>query len=655
MRFKDFLILGLWWGVVAGFLEIAKCKFSGVRQLRPMVSVDEHLWWLAPLGNAVVFMAIGCLLYLARILFPRLLTLRRSIAVFFFLACLNVLLMADRLAAIAVVILSMGLAKVATDIIFCSADGRFAAIGRLCRRIIGVREVTPLASQTTGSHTATDHSPATADSPGEVVDQAEAVDANTTPDYEVDRRTALVTAAAALGAPLIGVNVWNRLGQGEQAAAASAANGEAPKSKQPNVLLVVLDTVRARNLSLYGYERETTPHLERFAKRGICYDWAIAEAPWTLPSHASMFSGQHAHDLSCGYKEPFDSAHATLAEELARQGYATSGFVANLAYCAKGWGLERGFEHYDDLYLNFDRVLQSSNLVREVTGNELFRQLSGMTDYRARPKAPHITDRFLQWHDKHQDQPYFAFLNYFDAHGPYLPPEPFASKFGATRPPFSVPVDLRRKLANKEPGWLSREEIDLERNAYDGCLAYLDQDLGRLFDQLAERGTLDDTLVIVVGDHGEEFSEHGCMWHGASLYLSSLHVPLIMSLPGRLPENQRTKTPVSLRDLPSTVMSVLGLQSESPFPGTSFEQPVSGAPQFSSTRQVIRQAPWWPSSQGDMRSVCHSEYHYIQNGDGREELYHYVDDPLETKNLIAAVEGRSIAADCRRLLEESSS
>src|SRR5262249_1413595 len=122
----------------------------------------------------------------------------------------------------------------------------------------------------------------------------------------------------------------------------------APPRGAKNVLLIVLDTVRAQSLSLYGYSRDTTPNLRRIAARGVRFDQALSTAPWTAPSHASMFTGRWPHELSIGWSRPLDATHPTLAEFLSARGYKTAGFVANTTYCSYETGLDRGFARYDD-------------------------------------------------------------------------------------------------------------------------------------------------------------------------------------------------------------------------------------------------------------------------------------------------------------------
>ncbi len=186
-----------------------------------------------------------------------------------------------------------------------------------------------------------------------------------------------------------------------------------------------------------------------------------------------------------------------------------------------------------------------------------------------------------------------------------------------------------------------QEEID----AYDGSLAYLDHFLGELFEALTRLGILNDTLVVVTADHGEEFAEHGVYEHGYSLYRPGVHVPFIVVSPGRAPSGRRLSIPVSLRDLAATIVDVAGLDSGAPFPGRSLaslwredaalSKPDTGAssPLFQTLSRWDGHPDWFPSSKGDMRAIVYQGMRYIRNGDGSEELYDFERDPWEKTNL----------------------
>ncbi len=205
-----------------------------------------------------------------------------------------------------------------------------------------------------------------------------------------------------------------------------------------NVIWIVLDTVRAGSLGLYGSDRGTSPRLDQLAGRGVRFERAYATAPWTAPSHASMFTGRPASDLSIGWDRPLDNTHATIAEYLASRGYDTAGFVANTTYCSYETGLDRGFAHYEDYDVSLHQLLLCSSIVQRVLDfNARHPTLDRWTGLsRAfgsdRKSADRINHDFLDWLDRgrvrgraigNENRPFFAFLNYFDAHHPYLTPE----------------------------------------------------------------------------------------------------------------------------------------------------------------------------------------------------------------------------------------
>jgi arylsulfatase A-like enzyme len=399
----------------------------------------------------------------------------------------------------------------------------------------------------------------------------------------------------------------------------------------PNVLLIVLDCVRADHLGAYGYHRPTTPNIDRLTSRGVLFENAIATAPWTLPSHASMFTGKLPQELGTNWLAPLEDRHLTLAEHVGRHGYANAGFVANVLYGTRQTGLAQGFHHYEDYPLNLRRFGQASWLGRTFDRSHNVRRAVGYPEMLNRKPAASVTSACLAWLDANKGKPFFAFLNYFDAHVPYLPPPPFDAKFG--------PPSRRAYPWLLDP--LSQEQRQAEIDAYDGAIAYVDQQVGRLLDELSARGILDDTLVIITSDHGEQLGEHGLWEHGNSLYRQLLHVPLILHFGQRLPAGTRVKATVSLRDIPATVADLL--QTPPDFPGQSLLRYVSTVqgrepaevPAYSEVRKGIRQPAYMPISRGDMRSLVADGMHYIRNGDGIEELYDFRSDRAELANLAA--------------------
>jgi arylsulfatase A-like enzyme len=409
----------------------------------------------------------------------------------------------------------------------------------------------------------------------------------------------------------------------------------------PNILFIVLDTVRAESLSLYGYGRETSPHLTSLAQRGVRFDHARTAAAWTLPSHASMFTGRWPYELLCSPKRPLDATYPTLAQFLRDRGYATAGFVGNTYFCSTWYGLGRGFVHYEAVAVTLLEILRSSEL-----GRILVNKVDPSTCNRDRPRAysnrkdaATINADFSAWlSSRPEGRPFFAFLNYFDAHDPYLTPERARKHFGS-EPVTPSDFETLRDWFRVDKAKLSTQTIALARDCYDDCIGYLDDQLGRLFDGLDSKGLLENTLVIVTADHGELFGEHGAFSHGQELYQQVVRVPLVIVAPGRVPSGRTITRPVSLRNLPATVVDLLGLAQESPFPGHSLAQhwttksTQADEPEdllLTETADEVGKVPAGPKS---VRALLDHGKLYIRNKDGREELYDIDTDPAEAHDL----------------------
>jgi arylsulfatase A-like enzyme len=433
-----------------------------------------------------------------------------------------------------------------------------------------------------------------------------------------------------------------------------------PPTGSPNVLFIVLDTVRSDRLSLYGYRRPTTPNLERLAENGIRFDRARAAAPWTLPSHASFFTGRWPHELDVHWLTPLRTGPPLLAEYMGSSGYATAGFVANTGYCSYDTGLDRGFTYYEDYSLKKLAFLQTAVFVKGILKRifELgYADESGLLDpvpeflthwfyADTRKDASMINRAFLDWLARRPDKtrPFFVFLNYMDAHAPYKLPDGAQHRFGhEPRSRYEIRVfhegwDLIDKLT------LPKHYLTIARDAYDDCVAYLDEQLGVLFDELHHRALLDDTLVVIASDHGEGLGEHGLFDHGESLYGTELDVPLLICLPLESRTARVVRQVVSLRDLPATIVDLVGQGAGSPFPGYSManlwrssgQAPTTASTAFS---ELLVPNPRnsnkgrSPAYRGPLISVADGDFVYIRNlGNGAEELFNRRDDPREVSN-----------------------
>jgi arylsulfatase A-like enzyme len=450
-------------------------------------------------------------------------------------------------------------------------------------------------------------------------------------------------AASVLALALAGGTLMTGLETVREQRALPAA-GVATSGAGYNVLFLILDTVRAKSLSLYGYERDTTPELSRWLADGVAFDRAIAPTPWTLPSHASMFTGVEPDQLSTDFDRALDDEYPTLAEHLRDSGYATAAFVANLIFASRLSGLDRGFARYSDHPVDLAALMTSSRWTRRPLAR--IRTLLGQHEGLVRKSAEDVNAEFLDWLDGRPDRPFFAFVNYFDAHTPYETHEPFDTLFSDRSPRYWLMRAWQRTTQTPEE---EQEYLD----AYESAIAYLDHHVGLLLQELDQRGILDNTLLVVVSDHGESLGEHGILVHANSLYMPQLHVPLGIRLPGHVPAGLRIAEPVSLADLPVTVLDITGLDAA--MPGRSlarfWDSPMRRDTERPRAPGVFSELTYNrfahssdPIQKGLMRSIVLGDWHYILNGDGSEELYDLSVDPGELTDRAQDADSAALSA-----------
>lgn len=431
----------------------------------------------------------------------------------------------------------------------------------------------------------------------------------------------------------------------------------------PNVLLLVLDTVRAKSLSIYGYEKETTPNLAKLARRGVVFDHAVAPAPWTLPSHASMLTGLPPHEHGADWCSPLPTEHRTVAQAFAASGYRTSAVTGNLYYCGSHTGLHRGFEFFSDASVLSADVFRNCALTNKLSRSANFQKLTGFYDWPGRRYAPEIHSTWLEWLDaQHEGDRFFAMLNYFDVHAPYLPPDDIAAEY--------APRNASEKLLMAQwNGCTSQCEkpdatsLKIGQTAYDGCLAALDREIGWLLDELESRGRLQNTVLIITADHGEQFGDHGIVNHGRSLYRSVVQVPLIIVGGANTPAGIRVTESVSLCDLPATMLDFADRHSTThAFPGKPLTRYWDGEsdqdwrkspPVVTEVSKGLLVPEWLPNAHDSVRSIWHNGYQYIRRSDnGDEELYDLLNDPDELTNLVTKPQGAGPLVECRKAFEE---
>jgi len=421
------------------------------------------------------------------------------------------------------------------------------------------------------------------------------------------------------------------------------------EAERPNVLLLVLDTVRGMSLNLYGYPRPTTPELKKLAEQGARFDYAVAPAPWTLPSHGSIFSGRLPREFSTTFRTPFDDKYPVLAEALAGHGYVTGGFVANIWYCAAGHGLERGFLQYRDYPRTVWRVVDASALGRWLFDQTTVRKFVGWYEMLWRKNAERAVDEFLHWEAKPRNgRPFFGFINFFDAHNPFVPPAPFDTMF-ASRP--GRHYDPRFKMPDFPD--LTADEIEFSRDQYEGAIGYIDRSIGRMLTELDRRGVLKNTIVIITSDHGEQFGEHELLGHGNSLYAQVLHVPLLIVYPPKVPAGSVVAPPVGLRDIPTTVLDLAGLPNDRGLQGRSLTRFWERPTDSGDVDEVIVSEMPGPSAANAV-SLIADGHHYVRWWKRPEGVYDLRTDPTEQTNLVGTSLGDSLLTRFRDMAADLS-
>lgn len=401
------------------------------------------------------------------------------------------------------------------------------------------------------------------------------------------------------------------------ALAAACAEPPAPGVAGPHVVVVTLDTLRRDATSLHGYALPTTPRLQELARSATVYERCTATAPWTVPTHASLFTGRFPFEhgaRSVGLDAitetggdnalPLPAAHTTLAEALRGAGYETAAFVTNQAYLAPRHGLDQGY----DLY--------------EVAGG----------------RAALRNRRVFEWlEDRDPARPLHLFVNYMDTHRPYnvRPLAAFTSE--------TVPSDSAARLDELYEAVLGRGEpadpglVATLRAQYDLAIANVDRSLGALLDRLEELGYWENTLLVVTSDHGEYFGEHGLVEHSKDVYEEAVAVPLLVHAPGQT-QGARVMTRVSSAHVPRLIAEhlpaplrdlLVGLFPYAPASGVILAQSYYARrkdledPRFGARFDRVRTA-WY---EGDLK--------YVHSSDGAHELYDLAADPREERDLAA--------------------
>jgi arylsulfatase A-like enzyme len=602
---RDWILVGIWFGVFGGFVEgcgLILFQRLNWRAWGALLHVSAPILWVAPLVDMAFFVVIACLVCLIAKLIQRFPAHGSLCFLLSFLAAYDWLTLTGRLYHWSCVLLALGVASVFT---------RWAT-------------------------------------------------RNQTSLLEFSKKTFPVLLAIWL--TVFAVVHWGaRWKESRQTAALPSA-----VAGSPNVLIVMIDTLRADHVHSYGYSRETTPNIDELASQGVLFENAISPTPWSLPSHASLLTGryQFEHGIEdipamsvSGLKQPAMNGFTTIGEVLEKHGYRTAAFSANRVNFTADLGFRRGFQHFEDyfqspadgfirtlygrefsrLYLNRTEHSKVKRLLRWLGFKSLLdksdegsiRQIGALG---VQKRAEVVNEELLKWIDSgDRSHPFFGFLNYIDVHHPYGGPRWF------------------------DKPWKGDNAID----QYDSGIKYVDDWVGALTLEIKRRGLDRNTLIVVTSDHGESLGEHRIAFHGESLYREQVHVPLIFWFPWQIPSRVRVPTLVSNASIPATLVSILGIAPVSDFPrptidalwkdlrATPADSVLSEVAQLypASDEDIASQKVVPVSMDGPMKSLHTADWQLITHAKFGSQLFNYTTDLSEMRDLFHSPESQGTAGD----------
>jgi arylsulfatase A-like enzyme len=604
------LILGLGSGIVAGLVEgVGLLFFQRINWARwgPMMHVSWEIVWISPIVDAILFVSLALICIVVSRLAPRLPAVRVLVFVLTFFSIYDWLTLTSRLYLRACLLLALGVAVAFTR--WCGKrEGAFLQFWK--------------------------------------------------------RTTPWVVAAWILGFAGIQGGKWLH----ERNAVAQLPT---LTPGVPNVLVIVVDTLRADHVSSYGYSRPTSPNFDRLAQQGVRFENAISTCSWSLPSHVSLLTGLYQFEHGVGNVQPEPwlgwgnkgmGGFPTLGEALEQRGYRTGAFSANRTYFSRDLGFGRGFVHFEDyfqtpsdafvrtlygrefarIYLKRSEHSLVKRLLRKLGFTSLLDQdAEGSGSYGGafgvRKRADLVNQEVTQWIDSDRQRPFFAFLNYFDVHDPYGGPRAYS-----------------------KPSWPQQTDVD----AYDNGVKYVDNYIGQLMAELGWRGLANNTLVIITSDHGEALGQHHLRTHGKALYWEQIHVPLVVWYPGHVPSGITVTAPVSNAAIPSTIMDLLGTYKIFPPSSLAALWQTGGVPNWpdplselarnavSDKEDQAARSLVPTSSTGAMKSLVTTQWQFITHETMENQLYAWVLDPAESNDFAHTPEGQATIGGLKSRMAE---
>ncbi|MHC4312017.1 MAG: sulfatase [Planctomycetota bacterium] len=414
------------------------------------------------------------------------------------------------------------------------------------------------------------------------------------------------------------------------------SSGKPSGSERPYVLLIGIETLRADHVGCIGYSRNTTPALDAIAKEGVVFSKVMATSSWTMPTVMSVLTSLYpeVHGTT-SYDRKLPEDVTTLAEVLRENDYKTVAFVSNPTLDGRH-GFYQGFDLYDDFSVWLGFVGQG-----KLVGGP---NAAPNPDVHQTLTNEPLTRAALRWIEQHHQEPFFMFAFYFDPHYDYIPPPPFDTMFD---PNYDGSIDGRDIVQEpRKSNRPSQGDLDHIIALYDGEIRYTDTYVSKLLNAFAKFGILDQTLVVIFGDHGDEFYEHGKTGHAHTLYNELIHVPLILRWPSKIPKGKRIDALASQVDIMPTILDYLRIQHKQAIQGTSLKDLIDG--------RVCRVHDFvYAGGRSHRCAVIGNQNKMILNpGAGAREFYDLVNDPREQYNIHQAKESSALLVSFEHYLEQ---
>lgn len=411
------------------------------------------------------------------------------------------------------------------------------------------------------------------------------------------------------------------------------------RTDKPNVVLLIIDTLRDDRMGCYGYERNTTPAMDAIGKEGVLFEQTYVQWASSLPSHASIMTSTypHVHGAFPNGKS-LNPKFLTLAKILKEQGYANGAFVTN-SLVGNQYNFQLGYDTFIDMAaLDYKNTTSAA----WVHGLNLIRVVDQLTD------NDFFTELALSWLDAHQNGPFLLWMQWLYPHAPYRPPAGFLKKFESGYTGIANGSLAQIDLINKKKLQLSAADEQHYTNLYDAEVAFSDYQAGRILDRLRELNLMDNSLVIITADHGENLNEHGMEYGHYGVYDSSLRIPLIFYMPKRLPSGERISQVVQSIDIAPTILDLLGIARPEQFQGRSLraliEEDTDHAAGAQAQSVMFRDNVNFLSLRsGDWKVLLK-----VRDGENYYELYHIPSDPKELDNLFES--NRTVADSLKAAL-----